>query len=153
MNIEESLNTLGIHLPEASSAGAIFVPVKQAGNILFVSGQLPMRDGAFPFIGKVGNECSLEDAQEAARLCIVNMLTALKGYLQDLNRIADIVKIQVFVNSGTGFDRQHLVANAASQLLVDIFGESGKHARTAVGVAQLPFNVPVEAEAIIILKQ
>lgn len=148
MNVENRLRELGIELPEVSRPKAAFVPVKQLGSALFVSGQLPMHNGELPYIGKVGDAVTLEQAQEAARFCAVNALAALKSAVGDLDRIKNIVKLQVFVNSKVGFDRQHLVANGASQLFIDVFGEAGAHARTAVGVNQLPMDVPVEVELI-----
>lgn len=97
----------------------------------------------------MGDTVSMAQAQEAAQRCIINLLAALKDYLGDLDRVKNIVKIQVFVNSKVGFQEQHIVANAASQLLYDVFGESGYHARTAVGTNQLPMDAPVEIEAIV----
>ena len=149
MNIEKRIEELGIQLPEASPPKAMYIPVKQTGNVLFVAGQVPMFDGEMMYPGHVGEEVTLEEAQEAARLCIVNLLSALRAYLGDLDRVKNIVKVQAFVNSKTGFNQQHIVVNAASQLLFDIFGEPGRHSRTAVGVNQLPMDAPVEIEAIV----
>lgn len=149
MNIEKRIEELGIRLPEASPPKAMYIPVKQIGNALFVAGQVPMFDGKMLYPGHVGEEVSLEEAQEAARLCIVNLLSALRAYLGDLDRVKNIVKVQAFVNSKTGFNQQHIVVNAASQLLYDVFGEPGRHSRTAVGVNQLPMDAPVEIEAIV----
>jgi enamine deaminase RidA (YjgF/YER057c/UK114 family) len=112
-----------------------------------------MKDGKPIYTGKVGSERSIEYGQEAARLCVINMLAALREYLGDLDRVADIVKLQAFVNSETGFTSQHIVANAASQLLYDIFGEAGRHTRTAVGTNQLPMDFTVEIEAIIEIRE
>ncbi|MCI9475624.1 RidA family protein [Anaerovoracaceae bacterium 41-7] len=149
MEIERKIEQAGIKLPETSKSDMIFVPVRQVGNCLFTSGQIPFANGKPVATGKVGDEVSLEEAQEAARCCTVNMLGAMKAYLGDLDKVKRIVKIQVYVSSKTGFSEQHIVANAASQLLYDIFGELGKHVRTAVGVNQLPMDVPVEVEAIV----
>ena len=140
---------LGIELPLASPPGAMYIPVKQLGNALFVAGQVPFVDGKLLVSGKVGDTVSMEQAEEAARRCIINLMAALKDYLGDLDKVKNITKIQVFVNSKTGFMQQHLVANAASQLLYDVFGEKGRHARTAVGTNQLPMDAPVEIEAIV----
>lgn len=148
MLIEKRIEELGIKLPPSSPPGAMYVPVKQLGSALFISGQVPMRDGKPCFTGKVGTERSLEYAQDAARMCVVNMLAAVKDYLGDLDKVKNVVKLQAFVNSEVGFDKQHLVINAASQMLFDIFGEAGRHARTAVGTNQLPMDVTVEIEAI-----
>jgi enamine deaminase RidA (YjgF/YER057c/UK114 family) len=153
MFIEKRIEELGIELPPSSPPGAMYVPVKRLGKALYVSGQVPMKDGKPIYTGKVGSERSIEYAQEAARLCVINMLAALREYLGDLDRVADIVKLQAFVNSETGFTSQHIVANAASQLLYDIFGEAGRHARTAVGTNQLPMDFTVEIEAIIEIRE
>lgn len=149
MITEKKIQELGIELPLASPPGAMYIPVKQLGNALFVAGQVPFVDGKLIFSGKVGDTVSMEQAQEAARRCIINLLAALKNYLGDLDKVKNITKIQVFVNSKTGFMEQHIVANAASQLLYDVFGEKGRHARTAVGTNQLPMDAPVEIEAIV----
>lgn len=125
----------------------MYVPVKRAGSLLFAAGQIPVKGGALAYRGKVGADVSLEEAQEAAKLCTLNLLAALKQALGDLDEIKQVLKIQVFVNSVVGFDQQHIVANAASQLLYDVFGEDGMHARTAVGTNQLPMDAPVEIEA------
>lgn len=148
MIIEKKIEALGISLPEMSPPGAMYIPVKQLGNALFVSGQVPFVGGVMQYPGHVGEEITLEQAQEAARICIINMLAAVRFYLGDLDKVKNVVKLQAFVNSKTGFDQQHIVVNAASQLLYDVFGEAGRHARTAVGTNQLPMNAPVEIEAI-----
>ena len=152
MGIKERLDVLKISLPPTSPPGAMYIPVKRLGSALFVSGQVPMRDGKPVFTGKVGSQRSIEYAQDAARMCVENMLAAVNDYLGDLDSVENIVKLQVFVNSETGFDKQHIVANAASQLLFDIFGEKGRHARTAVGTNQLPMDVTVEIEAVFEVK-
>ncbi|MCI9638912.1 MAG: RidA family protein [Emergencia sp.] len=149
MITEKRIEELGIELPLASPPGAMYIPVKQLGNALFVAGQVPFVDGKLLVSGKVGDTVSMEQAEEAARRCIINLMAALKDYLGDLDKVKNITKIQVFVNSKTGFMQQHLVANAASQLLYDVFGEKGRHARTAVGTNQLPMDAPVEIEAIV----
>jgi enamine deaminase RidA (YjgF/YER057c/UK114 family) len=153
MFIEKRIKELGIELPPSSPPGAMYVPVKRLGRALYVSGQVPMKDGRPIYTGKVGSERSIEYAQEAARRCVINMLAAVREYLGDLDRVANIVKLQTFVNSETGFTNQHIVANAASQLLHDIFGESGRHARTAIGTNQLPMDFTVEIEAIIEIRE
>ena len=149
MEAEKKIRELGFTLPESSPPKAMYLPVKQIGNALFVAGQVPSRDGAMLYPGHVGEEVTMEQAQEAARQCILNMLSALRLYLGDLDKVKNVVKLQAFVSSKTGFDQQHIVVNAASQLLYDVFGEAGRHARTAVGVNQLPRNAPVEIEAIV----
>ena len=149
MVTEKRIEELGIELPLASPPGAMYVPVKQLGSALFVAGQVPFVNGKLEVSGKVGDTVSMEAAQEAARKCIINLMAALKDYLGDLDKVKNITKIQVFVNSKVGFMEQHIVANAASQLLYDVFGEKGRHARTAVGTNQLPMDAPVEIEAIV----
>ena len=148
MIVEKKIEELGINLPERSPPGAMYIPVKQLGNALFVSGQVPFVDGVMQYPGHVGEEITLEQAQEAARICIINMLAAVRYHLGDLDKVKNVVKLQAFVNSKTGFNQQHIVVNAASQLLYDVFGEAGRHARTAVGTNQLPMDAPVEIEAI-----
>lgn len=149
MSYEEKLSELGISLPEASAPAAMYVPVRQVGSLLFVSGQIPVSGGVCVYTGKAGGERDLEYAQAAAKLCTVNLLAALRAQLGSLDKIRSILKIQVFVNSAPGFNEQHLVANGASSLLFEVFGEAGRHARTAVGVSELPMDVTVEVEAIV----
>lgn len=149
MITEKRIEELGIDLPLASPPGAMYVPVKQLGSALFVAGQVPFVNGKLEISGKVGDTVSMEQAQDAARRCIINLMAALKDYLGDLDKVKNITKIQVFVNSKVGFMEQHIVANAASQLLFDVFGEKGRHARTAIGTNQLPMDAPVEIEAIV----
>ncbi|WP_298785480.1 RidA family protein [uncultured Marinococcus sp.] len=148
MKIEQKIQELGLHLPEQSTPKAMYVPVKQLGNALYVSGQIPVVDGELVYQGKAGRERSLEDAQEAAKICTMNVLAAVRHYLGDLDQVAQVVKLQGFVNSEEGFSEQHKVINASSQLLYDIFGETGRHARTALGTNQLPMDATVEIEAV-----
>lgn len=148
MQEEQKLKELGYTLPELSAPKAMYIPVRQLGNALYVSGQIPMLDGKVLYSGKVGDTRTLEEAQEAARICILNALAALKHHLGDLDKVRSIVKLNAFVNSVTGFDRQHIVVNAASELLFQVLGERGRHARTAVGTNQLPMDVTVEIELI-----
>ena len=149
MNVEKRIEELGIDLPEMAAPAAMYVPVKQTGNLVFVSGQIPVKEGKMMYTGKAGEERSLEEAQAAARLCAINIVSALKYQVKDLDKVKSIVKITAFVASKTGFDKQHLVANGASELLFDIFGEAGKHTRSAVSVNQLPLDATVEVEAIV----
>ena len=146
--IEKRLTELSIDLPECPAPKAMYVPVVQTGVLCFVSGQLPSKNGIL-LKGKVGDTVSEDEAVAGARDGIINALAALKYHLGDLDRITRIVKLQAFVSSAVGFDRQHIVANGASQLLFDIFGENGRHARTAVGVNQLPLDAAVEIEMIV----
>ena len=149
MNIEKRIEELGITLPLSSPPKAMYIPVCRTGNLLFVAGQIPSVNGEILHPGHVGEEITLEEGQEAARACIINMVSAIRGEIGDLDKVVRFVKLQAFVSSKTGFTQQHIVVNAASQLLYDIFGEPGRHARTAVGVNQLPMDAPVEIEAIV----
>nr|WP_256972898.1 RidA family protein [Clostridium botulinum] len=135
-------------LPKLSTPKAMYVPVKQLGNALFVSGQEPLVNGEPAYTGKVGEERTLQEAQKAAKICTINMLAAVKECLGNLDRVVNVVKIQAFVNSKAGFTQQHIVVNAASQLLYDLFGDAGRHARTAVATNQPPLDITVEIEAI-----
>lgn len=149
MNVENKLAEMGISLPAMSAPKALYVPVVRTGNLLYVSGQIPMIDGKVLFSGKLGAERTPEEGEEAARACAINILATLKAELGDLDRVKRIVKLQAFVSSAPGFYQQHIVANAASQLLYDALGEVGHHARTAISVNQLPMDVTVEIEAIV----
>ena len=153
MNVEKKLSELGIQLPETAAPLAMYVPATQAGNILYISGQGPFVDGKPQYVGKVGKDLSLEDAQAAARICIINMLAVIKNQVGDLNKVKTIASIQAFVSSETGFDQQHIVINAASQLLFAVFGEAGRHARTAVGTNQLPLDIPVEIMGTVVVEE
>lgn len=152
MKVEKRIEELGYTLPGVSSAG-LYSPVRRAGNILYVSGQIPWINGEVKYSGKAGRERNTEYAQEAARLCVLNMLAAIKGEAGDLDKVRQIVKITVMVNSDADFDKQHIVANGASQLLTDIFGERGRAARSAFGVSQLPLNATVEMEGIVEIEE
>jgi enamine deaminase RidA (YjgF/YER057c/UK114 family) len=149
MGINERLKELGIILPRASPPDFNYVPVKRAGNLLFVSGQLPRKGESFPYLGKVGQGVSEEEARECSKLCIIQALSQLKLFLGDLNKIDEVVKVTGFVSSSPNFTNQPYVINAASDLLVDIFGEKGRHTRSAIGMAVLPFNCPVEIELVV----
>lgn len=149
MIIEKKLQELQVELPAMSAPKAMYVPVVQTGALCYVSGQIPMLDGKLLYAGKVGDTLTLEDGEEAARICAINILAALKDHLGDLDRIRRVVKLQAFVNSKTGFMQQHIVVNGASQFLYDALGEKGHHARTAVGTNQLPMDAAVEIEAIV----
>ncbi|EJF80628.1 hypothetical protein MCO_00142 [Bartonella sp. DB5-6] len=147
--IENHLKKFGITLPEATQPIANYVAVSQSGNQLFISGQLPLFDGKPIVTGKVGATVSVEQAKKSAETCALNILAQIKAALGDLNRIKRVVKITVFVAVDPHFTDIPLIANGASDLLTNILGEAGKHARSAIGVASLPMNVPVEVEAII----
>lgn len=146
---EQRLAELGIELPAAPPPAAAYVPTVQTGNLLFTAGQVAVRDGTLLAEGKVGADVDLDTAVACARQCAVNVLAQAKAALGDLGRVRRIVKLTVFVASDPAFTQQHLVANGASELLGDVFGDAGKHARSAVGAPALPTNSPVEVEAII----
>jgi len=146
--IEGKIKELGHNLPEVSMPAANYVPYVVTGKTIIVSGMLPMLGGKPQFIGKVGNDVSVEQAQECARLCGLNILSHVKNACGgDLDRIGRLLRMGIFVNSTDTFTEQPKVANGVSDLMVGIFGDAGKHARFAVGVAQLPFGVAVEVDA------
>lgn len=149
MDIYAKLKEFGIELPPPPPLGGIYKPVKQIGSLLYISGQGPTRNGVPLVCGKLGSERTIEEGQQAARLCVLNALSILHEYLGDLNKIKSTVKLLVFVESAPGFSHQPEVANGASQLLVDIFGEEhGMGARSAIGTNELPGNISVEIEFI-----
>ncbi|HEV7415202.1 RidA family protein [Tianweitania sediminis] len=147
--IEKRLLELGVTLPEAAAPAANYVPAAQTGTLLFTAGQLPLKDGKLMAMGLLGRELGTEAGKLAAKWCAVNVLAQIKAASGDLARIRRIVKITVFVASTPDFTEQHVVANGASDFLVAALGDEGKHARSAVGVASLPLNAPVEVEAIV----
>lgn len=146
---EQRLAALGIVLPVPPAPAAAYVPVVRAGALLFTAGQLPLADGALLATGRVGADVDLDTAIACARQCAVNVLAQVRGELGSLDLVTRVVKLTVFVASAPDFAAQHLVANGASELLAEVFGEAGRHARSAVGVAVLPLDAPVEVEAII----
>jgi len=150
MRIEERLTELGIDIPTAAAPVANYVPFVVTGGLVSVSGQVPIKAGKIAFVGKVNAEVSVEDACAAARLCALNIVAQLKAACDgDLNRVKRIVKLGGFVNCTDGFGGQPQIINAASDLMVDIFGDAGRHSRSAVGVNALPLNVPVEIDALV----
>ncbi len=149
---EAKIKELGIDIPEAPKPLAAYVPANRVDNLIFTAGQLPLVSGKLFTEGKVGIEVSEEEAKKAAEICCINCLSAVKNLIGSLDNIEKIVKLTVFVASAEGFTNQPAVANGASELMVKIFGESGKHARSAVGVSELPINSPVEIEMIVKVK-
>ena len=141
------LAELGLTLPAVATPLAAYVPAVQSGNHVYVSGQLPLVDGKLPYAGKVGAEVTVEQGAELARTCALNALAAIES-LVGLGRVVKIVKVTGFVASARGFTGQPAVVNGASQLFGDVLGEIGRHARSAVGVAELPLGAPVEVEVI-----
>ena len=152
--LEDRLRELGYELPAVPHPAGSYVPATlAAGSLLFTAGQLPFREGQLPYTGKVDQEVSVEDAKEAARLCALNALAAARVEAGSLENVRRIVKVTGYVASAAGFNGQPEVINGASELLGDLFGEEGLHARTAVGVAELPLNAPVEIELVIELNE
>jgi enamine deaminase RidA (YjgF/YER057c/UK114 family) len=147
--IEERLRVLGIELPAAPRPVASYVPAVEAGSLLFVSGQLPFRDGALLHVGRVPDQVPLEAAQEAARQCLINALAVIREQVSTFNRVVRVVRLSGFVASSPDFYQHPAVINGASELLEAILGDAGKHSRIAVGVASLPLNAPVELDLIV----
>lgn len=143
---EEKIKELGYDLPEAPKPLASYVPAIKSGNIIYTAGQLPLVKGALEFTGKLGKDVSDADGKKCAEYSCLNCLSVIKGITGSLDKVKQILKVTVFVNSTEEYTNQPEIANGASDLLVKIFGEKGKHARSAVGVAQLPKNAPVEIE-------
>ena len=147
--IDKRLAELGITLPSPPAPVASYVPYVTSGNLVFISGQVTLAEGGLKYVGVVGKELSLEDGQAAARLCAINVLAQLRTALGgDLDRVRRCVKLGVFVNAVPEFSQHPEVANGASDLIGEVFGEAGRHARAAVGAGSLPRNVAVEVEAI-----
>jgi len=148
-SIATRLDELGITLPEAPAPVAAYVPAVQTGSLVFISGQVPMVEGSLAFTGSVPSAVSVEEATHAARLCAINALAVLSAHLDgELDRIQRIVRLGVFVASDSGFHDQPKVANGASELMQDVFGDAGRHARAAVGSIALPLGATVEVELI-----
>jgi enamine deaminase RidA (YjgF/YER057c/UK114 family) len=146
--IEQKIESLGIKLPTPPTPAGSYVPAVRTGNLLYISGQIPMEDGKVVFTGKVSDE-NLETAQKSARMCAINILAQLKRELGDLEKVSKIVRISGFVNSVPGFSQHPKVINSASDLFFEIFGDKGKHSRIAVGVASLPLDSMTEIDAIV----
>ena len=147
--IEEKLKELGIELPTPPNPAGSYIPVVTTGNLAFISGQIPMKEGKVVFEGKVPDKQSLDSARDAAKICIINGLAQLKSNLGSLDRITKFVRISGFVNSSPEFTEQPKVINAATDLLVEVFGDMAKHSRIAVGVASLPLNSTVEIDMVV----
>ena len=147
--IEDRLASLGIVIPAPPAPAGSYVPVVVSNNLAFVAGQIPVEGGEIKFKGKVGRDIPIESGQQAARLCTINALAQLKSVLGTLDRVKRVVKVTGFVNCDSSFADQPKVVNGASDLLVQVFGEVGKHARVAVGVGSLPLDSAVEVEFIV----
>lgn len=149
MSVEETLQSLGITLPNVAKPVASYVPAVQAGNLVFCSGQLPTRDGQLPRRGKVGEEVSEDDAYDDAQSAALNALAAIKSVIGDLDRVQQVVRVTGYVNSAEAFTNQPVVVDGASDFFLKVFGDKGQHARVAIGVYQLPLNAPVEVDVIV----
>lgn len=147
-DVYKRIDELGYTLPDTPPQGGIYKPVKQVGNLLYVSGQGATKSGVPVVVGKVGGKCSLEQGQQAARICTLNALSTLHHFLGDLNKIKSVVKILGFVSSESGFNYQPKVIDACSTLLRDVFGDAGVGARSAIGVNELPGDIACEIEFI-----
>lgn len=152
MGIEQKIAELGLSLPDVAPPAGSYVPAVVNGNLVFTSGQLPLVDGKLMAEGHVGAEVSAEDANSMAARCVLNALAAIKSVIGNLDRVEQVIKVVGFVSSSPDFTAQPAVINGASDLLGQIFGEAGVHARSAVGVAVLPLNAPVEVELIVQFK-
>jgi len=150
--IEEKIIQMGITIPEAAKPLAAYIPALQVGNLVMTSGQVPIAAGVIKYQGKVGKDLTEEEGKEAAKLCSLNCLAAIKSLIGTLDKIKRVLKLTVFVNSAEGFNAQPKIANGASEFLVEIFGDAGKHVRSAVGVNELPLNSAVEIEMIVEVK-
>jgi len=146
---EEKIKKMGITIPEVVKPLAAYIPAMQVGNLVMTSGQVPISEGKVKYAGKVGKDLSEEEGKEAAKLCALNCLSAIKSVIGSFDNIKKVVKLTVFVSSAEGFTAQPKVANGASEFIGEIFGEAGKHVRSAVGVSELPLNSAVEIEMIV----
>ena len=152
MSVKEKISSLGLSLPTAAAPVAVYVPAVKTGNLVFTAGQLPVVDGKLLKEGKVGSDVRAEDAKELAQICALNALAAI-SLVADLDQVERVIRVGGFVNCAPGFIAIPGVINGASEFLIKIFGDvNGKHARSAVGVAELPLNAPVEVEIIVQLK-
>jgi enamine deaminase RidA (YjgF/YER057c/UK114 family) len=149
MSAEEKARELGLNLATPNAPVGSYVPTVQTGNLLYVSGQIPTREDGTRPVGRLGDDTSVEEGYEAARLCAVALLAQVKAALGSLDRVSRVVKVNGYVNATPDFVQAPAVVNGASDLLVAVFGEAGKHARAAVGVAALPAGVPVEVEMVV----
>ena len=148
MALSSRLAELGVELPTVSGPFGAYVPAKRVGNLVYVAGQLPMKDGKLAAVGQVPSRCSLEQAKAAARQCVINALAAVKAGEGSVDHLSGVARVGAFVSSDSGFVEQPKVANGASEFLLELFGEGGKHVRAAVGVNTLPLDAAVEVEFV-----
>lgn len=149
MSVEEKLKALGLSLPKPPKPVAAYIPAVKTGNLIFVSGQIPVVNGELKFKGKVGQDLSVEEGYEAAKICVLNALSIVKDLVGSLDKVKQIVRVVGYVNCSDDFKEPHKVVNGASELLVEIFGEKGKHARLALGTNILPLGATIELELIV----
>ncbi len=149
MSANQRISDLGIILPQVATPAGAYVPAVVSGNLVFTAGQIPLVDGKLVATGKVGKDLSADQAKEIARICALNAVAAVKSVIGDLDRVTKVVKVVGFVSSTPDFTAQPSVVNGASELLEQIFGDKGIHARSAVGVAVLPLDAPVEVELVV----
>lgn len=149
MTVEQTLADMGLSLPNVATPLASYVPALRSGNLVYVSGQVPVVDGAIRYAGSVGDEVSEDDAYDGARIACLNCLAAVKSVIGDLDKVSRVVKVTGYVNSALGYTNQPVVVNGASDLLGTLFGDAGKHTRVAVGVYELPLDATVEIEMIV----
>jgi enamine deaminase RidA (YjgF/YER057c/UK114 family) len=146
---EAKLIQRGLRIPVAPAPAANYLPFKRSAGILYIAGQVPRLDGKTAFVGILGRNINVDEAQRAAQLCCLNIFSQIKAAIGDLDQVSSVIRLVGYVASTPDFKEQHLVMNGASELMVEVFGEAGRHARTSVGVAALPQGVPVEVEATI----
>lgn len=151
--IEEKIKELGFNIPEVAKPLAAYIPAKKVGNLVMTSGQVPLVKGVINYAGKVGFDLTEEEGQKAAQICALNCLAAIKSVIGDLDKIVEVVKLTVYVASAENFTAQPKVANGASELIGKIFGEAGKHVRSAVGVTVLPLNAATEIEMTVRIRE
>jgi enamine deaminase RidA (YjgF/YER057c/UK114 family) len=152
MNVEAKLESIGIRIPQPPKPVANYLPAVRTGDLLFTSGVLPIKEGRLAFSGQLGKDLTIEQGQEAARQALLNALAVMRQELESLDRVGRVVKLTGYVASAPGFTDQPLVLNGASDLLVAVFDDAGRHARVAVGVNELPLGAPVEIELIVQVK-
>jgi len=150
--VEDRLKSLGMVLPEVPAPLAAYIPAKKTGQVIFTAGQLPLLNGELICKGLLGQDVDVEQAYQAARICTLNALAAIKGVVKDLDQVVQVIRVVGYVASTSNFTQQPAIVNGASELLLEIFGEVGKHARSAVGVASLPLNASVEIELTVEVK-
>ena len=149
MNVEKKLENLGLSLPKPPKPVAAYIPAVKTGNLIFVSGQIPVVEGKLKYKGKVGRNLSVEEGYEAAKICVLNALSIIKDMIGSLDKVKRIVRVVGYVNCSDDFEEPHKVVNGASELLVKIFGEKGRHARLALGSNTLPLGAAIELEMIV----